>query len=55
MKILLFFLLLILVFEAGKAQGEINILTQVKMYIKESKNWDEFLNKISNDWNKYNL
>lgn len=48
-------LLCICVYESGKMQGEKETLERVKNYIKISKNWNEFMEKISVDFMQYNF
>lgn len=54
-KVILIILLCICVYEAGKMQGEKETLERVKNYIKISKNWNEFMEKISVELNQYNF
>lgn len=54
-KVILIILLCVCVFEAGVMQGEKDTLERVKDYIKTSKNWDEFMEKISVEFNQYNF
>ena len=54
-KVVLIILLCVCVFEAGVMQGEKDTLERVKDYIKTSKNWDEFMEKISVEFNQYNF
>ena len=54
-KVILIILLCVCVFEAGVMQGEKDTLERVKDYIKTSKNWDEFMEKISIEFNQYNF
>ena len=48
-------LLMLLIFQVGVMIGERNILKRIKKYILDSKNWDEFLEKISKDWNDWEV
>ena len=54
-KIILIILLCICVYFAGEMQGEKDTLERVKNYIKMSKNWNEFMEKISVELNQYNF
>ena len=54
-KVILIILLCDCVFEAGVMQGEKDTLERVKDYIKTSKNWDEFMEKISIEFLQYNF
>jgi len=54
-KVILIILLCVCVFEAGVMQGEKDTLERVKDYIKTSKNWDEFMEKISIEFLQYNF
>ncbi len=49
-KIILIFILAILMFYVGESQGEMKISKKVKEYIEESKDWNEFLVKMSMEW-----
>lgn len=51
MKIIVLILMLIL----GYMYGERSTLTKVKKYIKDSKDWNEFMEKLSVDLNEYNI
>lgn len=55
MDILLLILLLILIYKVGKLNGEKETFTKVKRYITISNNWNEFLEKISKDWNEWEV
>lgn len=55
MKIILVIALGTLLYQIGKECGEKDTLLKIKNYIKESKNWNNFLEKISKDWKKWNL
>ena len=52
-KVILIILLCVCVFEAGVMQGEKDTLERVMDYIKKAKNWDEFMEKISVEFNQY--
>lgn len=54
-KVVLIILLCVCVFEAGVMQGEKDTLERVMDYIKKAKNWDEFMEKISIEFNQYNF
>ncbi|MCI7206448.1 MAG: hypothetical protein MSA15_10730 [Clostridium sp.] len=54
-KVVLIILLCVCVFEAGVMQGEKDTLERVMDYIKKAKNWDEFMEKISVEFNQYNF
>ena len=54
-KVILIILLCVCVFEAGVMQGEKDTLERVMDYIKKAKNWDEFMEKISIEFNQYNF
>ena len=54
-KVILIILVCVCVFEAGVMQGEKDTLERVKDYIKTSKNWDEFMEKISIEFLQYNF
>ena len=54
-KIILIILLFWLFYVVGKLTGEIETLEKIKNYIKESKNWNEFMEKISADFNENNI
>lgn len=51
MKIIL--LILILVF--GYMYGERSTFIKIKKYINESKDWNEFMEKLSVDLNEWNI
>lgn len=53
--ILLITILCWLIYGVGKAAGEIETLKKMKKYIEESKDWNEFTEKISADFNKNNI
>lgn len=54
-KAILIILLCVCVFAAGTMQGEKDTLERVRKYIKTSKNWNEFMEKISVEFNQYNF
>ena len=54
-KVVLIILLCVCVFEAGVMQGEKDTLERVMDYIKKAKNWDDFMEKISVEFNQYNF
>ncbi len=51
MKIILLILILVL----GYMYGERSTLTKIKTYIKESKDWNEFMEKLSVDLKEWNI
>ena len=55
MKVILLIILLILIYKVGKNAGEIETLEKIKKYIKQSRNWNEFMEKLSVDLNKYDI
>jgi hypothetical protein len=55
MKAILLFLLMVLMYKVGENIGTEGTLERIKKYIKQSKNWDEFMEKISVDFNKYDI
>ena len=54
-KAILIILLCVCVFAAGTLHGEKDTLERVRKYIKTSKNWNEFMEKISVEFNQYNF
>lgn len=54
-KIVLIIALCICVYLAGKMQGEKEALERVRKYIKTSKTWDKFMEKISTEFNQDNF
>ncbi len=54
-KVVLIILLCVCVYMAGMMQGEKDTLERVRRYIKTSKTWDKFMEKISVEFNKYNF
>ena len=54
-KVVLIILLCVCVFEAVVMQVEKDTLERVMDYIKKAKNWDEFMEKISVEFNQYNF
>lgn len=54
-KIVLIIIFCICLYEAGKMQGEKETLERVRRYIKTSKTWDKFMEKISVEFNQYNF
>lgn len=55
MEIILVILLLILIYKVGKMSGEKETFAKVKGYITISNNWNEFLERISKDWNEWEV
>lgn len=55
MKVILIIILCWLFYVVGKLTGEIKTLEKIKNHIKASKDWDEFMEKISVDFNKNNI
>ena len=53
--ILLITILCWLIYGVGKVAGEIETLEKMKKYIEESKDWNEFMDKISVDFNENNI
>ena len=54
-KIILIILMVGFSYTVGADDGERRTLTRVKSYIKISKNWDEFMEMLSVDFNKNNI
>ncbi len=54
-KIILIVLMVGFSYTVGADDGERRTLTRVKSYIKISKNWDEFMEMLSVDFNKNNI
>ena len=54
-KVILIIIFCICLYEAGKMQGEKEALERVRNYIKTSKTWDKFMEKISVEFNQYNF
>jgi hypothetical protein len=55
MKAGLLFILMVLMYKVGENIGTEGTLKRIKTYIKKSKNWDEFMEKLSVDFNKYDI
>lgn len=55
MEIILLIILCILTYCVGKYAGEKEMLENIKRYIKYSRNWNEFMEKLSVDLNEYNI
>lgn len=55
MKIILLIILCIFIYAVGNDSGERETVKRIKKYIKESKDWNEFMEKFSIDLNKYNI
>ena len=54
-KIILIILLVSFSYTVGADDSERRTLTRVKNYIKVSKNWNEFMEMLSVDFNKNNI
>lgn len=54
-KIILIILTVGFSYTVGADDGERRTLTRVKSYIKISKDWDEFMEMLSVDFNKNNI
>lgn len=54
-KIILIILMVGFSYTVGADDSERRTLTRVKSYIKVSKNWDEFMEMLSVDFNKNNI
>lgn len=54
-KIILIILMVGFSYTVGADDGERRTLTRVKNYIKVSKDWDEFMEMLSIDFNKNNI
>lgn len=54
-KIILIILTVGFSYTVGADDSERRTLTRVKSYIKVSKNWDEFMEMLSVDFNKNNI
>ena len=54
-KIILIILLVSFSYTVGADDSERRTLTRVKSYIKISKDWDEFMEMLSVDFNKNNI
>ena len=54
-KIILIILLVSFSYTVGADDSERRTLIRVKNYIKVSKNWDEFMEMLSVDFNKNNI
>lgn len=48
-------IILILILMLGYMYGERSILIKMRKYIKESKDWNEFMEKLSVDLNEWNI
>ena len=55
MKIILLIILCILIYAVGKYAGEKEMLEKTKRHIKYSRDWNEFMEKLSVDLNEYNI
>lgn len=55
MKIILLIILAALGYMAGYFTAEEKMLIKIKEYIKESKDWNEFMEKLSVDLNEWNI
>lgn len=54
-KIILIILMVGFSYTVGADDGKRRTLTRVKNYIKISKDWDEFMEMLSVDFNKNNI
>lgn len=54
-KIILIVLMVGFLYTVGADDGKRRTLTRVKSYIKISKDWDEFMEMLSVDFNKNNI
>ena len=54
-KIILIILMIGFSYTVGVDDGERRTLTRVKSYIEISKDWDEFMEMLSVDFNKNNI
>ena len=54
-KIILIILLFACIYEAGKIRGEKETLETIKEYLKQAKDWDKFMEKISIDFNRNDI
>ena len=54
-KVIFIILLVGFSYTLGADDSERRTLTRVKNYIKVSKNWNEFMEKISVDFNRNNI
>ena len=54
-KIILIVLMVGFSYTVGADDGERRTLTRVKSYIEISKDWDEFMEMLSVDFNKNNI
>lgn len=48
-------IILILILMLGYMYGERSTIKKIKTYIKESKDWNEFMEKLSVDLNEWNI
>ena len=55
MKIILTIILAILGYIVGYFTAEEKTLIKIKTYIKKSKDWNEFMEKLSVDFNEWNI
>lgn len=55
MKIILLIILCLLIYGVGKCSGEKEMLINIKRYIKESKNWNEVMEKLSVHFKEYDI
>lgn len=54
-KVIFIILLVSFSYTVGTDNGEKRALTRIRDYIKQSKDWNEFMEKISADFNKNNI
>lgn len=51
----LLFLLMVLLYKLGENAGKVRTLEKIRDYIKQSKDWDEVLSKLTKDWQNYDI
>lgn len=49
-KVILLIIAFVLLYTVGRIKGEKEILERIKEYIKNSNNWNEFMEQISIDF-----
>lgn len=54
-KVIFIILLVSFSYTVGTDNGEKRALTRIRDYIKQSKDWNEFMEKISADFNENNI
>ena len=55
MKVIFIILLVGFSYTVGANDGEKRALTRIRDYIKQSKDWNEFTEKLSVDFNRNNI